>query len=288
MTFLNELFNVNFLIILGIIAIAVSFLIIYFENKLKEQNHKISSMLSLVSTIAEDLNGVKMNISNIAITNAGGAPFAQSIFNQQSLGNNENTLIEVSDDDDVDEDEHGNDSDDDSDNDSDDDQTKFHLDDDDDDEDESSSTDEKEEEHDDEDIKFLKLNIENDNIENNDILHDFDSENLDDLQDTDNENIQNEEIIEVNEDYTKEILDLKYDSDLDKSSHDITEDNVEFIPDGSKKISIDLGDESIVDTDDYKKMSVSKLRSIVVEKEIVDNSKASKLKKNELIKLLME
>ena len=55
-----------------------------------------------------------------------------------------------------------------------------------------------------------------------------------------------------------------------------------------KTISINLGEESEKNDDniDYKKLQLAKLRSIVVEKGLTNNSEASKLKKPELLKLL--
>ena len=55
MTSLADLLNPTFLVFLGILVLVVAFLILYFESKLREQNHKIASMLSLVSTLAEDM-----------------------------------------------------------------------------------------------------------------------------------------------------------------------------------------------------------------------------------------
>ena len=50
---------------------------IYFENRMREQNHKIASMLSLVSTLAEDMNNVKMGFNHLA---TGGSGFSGSGF----------------------------------------------------------------------------------------------------------------------------------------------------------------------------------------------------------------
>ncbi len=64
-----SLFNSTFLF-LGILVIVFSLLIIYFESKIREQNHKISSMLSLVSAITEELNINSFNFgtsSNILV-----------------------------------------------------------------------------------------------------------------------------------------------------------------------------------------------------------------------------
>ena len=79
MTSLADLLNPTFLVFLGILVLVVAFLILYFESKLREQNHKIASMLSLVSTLAEDMNGVKMGLNHLSIR--GGQGFEQPIVN---------------------------------------------------------------------------------------------------------------------------------------------------------------------------------------------------------------
>jgi cell division protein FtsL len=53
MASLADLFNPTFLMFLGILVLVVALLVVYFESKMRDQNHKIASMLSLVSTLAE-------------------------------------------------------------------------------------------------------------------------------------------------------------------------------------------------------------------------------------------
>ena len=60
---LIDIFNPSFLIFLGIMVLVVALLIVYFEGKMREQNHKISSMLSLVSAMAEEVNIIRSNFS---------------------------------------------------------------------------------------------------------------------------------------------------------------------------------------------------------------------------------
>ena len=112
MTSLADLLNPTFLVFLGILVLVVAFLILYFESKLREQNHKIASMLSLVSTLAEDMNGVKIGLNHLSIR--GGQGFEQPIVPiQENLGNlQKNNLIDVSDDDEEDEDDDEEDDDD--------------------------------------------------------------------------------------------------------------------------------------------------------------------------------
>lgn len=67
MASLTDLFNPTFLMFLGILVLVVALLVVYFETKFREQNHKISSMLSLVSSLAEEVNGSKMFIHQLTM-----------------------------------------------------------------------------------------------------------------------------------------------------------------------------------------------------------------------------
>ena len=122
MATLADLFSPTFLMFLGILVLVVALLVVYFESKLRDQNHKIASMLSLVSTLAEDMNGVKMGLNQLAEFNRtiGGNPpsnLTQPLETKTVPFNPENTLIEVSDGDyeDDDEDDEEDDEDDDED-----------------------------------------------------------------------------------------------------------------------------------------------------------------------------
>jgi len=55
MSYLTDLFNPYFLMFLGTLLLVVVSVVYYFESKTRDQNHKIASMLSLVSTLAEML-----------------------------------------------------------------------------------------------------------------------------------------------------------------------------------------------------------------------------------------
>ena len=65
---LTDLFNPSFLMFLGILVLVVALLVVYFESKMRDQNHKIASMLSLVSTLAEDMNIVKIGLNHVAMS----------------------------------------------------------------------------------------------------------------------------------------------------------------------------------------------------------------------------
>ena len=299
MTSLADLLNPTFLVFLGILVLVVAFLILYFESKLREQNHKIASMLSLVSTLAEDMNGVKIGLNHLSIR--GGQGFEQPIVPiQENLGNlQKNNLIDVSDDDEEDDDE--DDDDDDDDDEASESQGSNDVINDDLDsiekdldsvdldsiEDDLDSIEDDLDSENGENIKIVTLQVSNENIdETNEEIHnlDFDNEYSADLDD--------EFEPEVNNEYVEEVLDLKYNTEAktleenniaEKSSKEIIVPTLEL-----KSISINLEEEheqSHNDNIDYKKLQIAKLRSIAIERGLVSNTEASKLKKPELLKL---
>lgn len=307
MTSLADLLNPTFLVFLGILVLVVAFLILYFESKLREQNHKIASMLSLVSTLAEDMNGVKMGLNHLSIR--GGQGFEQPIVPiQENLGNlQKNNLIDVSDDDEEDEDDYDEDDEasesqgsndvinDDLDSIEKDldsvDLDSVDLDSVEEDfdsvEDDLDSIEDDLDSENGENIKIVTLQVSNEDInETNEEIHnlDFDNEYSADLDD--------EFEPEVNNEYVEEVLDLKYNTE----AKTLEENNIE--PKSSKEmivptlelksISINLEEEhqqSHNDNIDYKKLQIAKLRSIAIERGLVSNTEASKLKKPELLKL---
>ena len=265
---LTDLFNPTFLMFLGILVLVVALLVVYFETKFREQNHKISSMLSLVSSLAEELNGTKMVVQHLSMRTVAIPQNFQQQSNLEEKFVSNNKLISVSDDEDSDSDS-DSDSETNSDSDSDSSDSTEILDEDD---SENSVI-----EIGNNDIKVLKLNINNNNDdessssseENNLDFDDLDnldeldeSDNLDKLDDLDKENRTDIPIIETKEDDVQP---------FDNKTMDL------------KSININL-EETKNESMDYKKMSLPKLRSIVTEKGLTPD--ATKLKKNELFKLL--
>jgi hypothetical protein len=318
---LIDIFNPSFLIFLGIMVLVVALLVVYFESKMREQNHKISSMLSLVSAMAEEVNIIR---SNASISSVGGSMNTNKIpfeFNPQ-IDISENTednkslifsenkldLIAVSDDEDSASDS-GSDEDDDDDDDSDDD--------DDDDSVDSNFIELLQQQsiliHDEShDIKILKINIDNFDKDIAGIREDLNECNdINDLED----------VNDVFSDSDNEIEDIHLSSEqLNNNTHSLLENKVIIIDDVndlneidginendvngldddnnisiSQEIPSDLDLKSINISDleeiknnnesvDYKKLSLNKLRSVVLEKNLAVDS--SKLKKQELLKLL--
>lgn len=264
MASLADLFNPTFLMFLGILVLVVALLVVYFESKMREQNHKIASMLSLVSTLAEDMTGMKMGLNHLAIRTSQGLK-ETDLPVRENLGIYEsNKLIEVSDDEESDEEdleskEESEQS-----------------------EDEESEEEEEDEDEDEQEVKVIKLQVSNEDAEDNNSYEE--TNNLEfDTEDLEGDFELNDELPEIGDDYVEQVLDLKYEEKL-KDNGPLEES---IIPSASdfKTITINLGDESH-DAIDYKKLQLPKLRSIAIEKGLTTNIEASKLKKPELLKLL--
>jgi hypothetical protein len=107
----------------------------------------------------------------------------------------------------------------------------------------------------------------------------------------------------VADEYVEEVLDLDY-SHLDGEKAELEQPDDETLekapesqlnsPTHLKTISIDLGETTSIDLGesatydqiiDYKKLQINKLRSIAVEKGLVNSTDASKLKKQEILKM---
>jgi hypothetical protein len=268
MSTISDILNPTFLMCLGIILISIACLVIYFENKLREQNHKMSSMLGLVTSLTDEVNHTKKFLSRMA----------SNMTHNPNVGHTEEvikkTLIEVSDDDDDDEDDDDDDEDDD--------------DDDDDDEDDDDEDDDDEEENDDDDeeegnatplciydankTKILKIDINPPNAP-------YEEENLEELNlvsetesDSESDSIDSKLAEHPNTEFSKMNLDVDGGAQLID----------DIITTELKTIDVTNLDELV--TVDYKKMSVQKLKTLVGEKGLVAD--CSKMKKNDLVKLL--
>ena len=241
--------------------LVVALMVVYFESKMRDQNHKIASMLSLVSTLAEDMNGVKMGLNQLAVTRMGGSfpqNFEQPLEKSRVPFNQETKLIEVSDgeDDDDDDDDYDDDID-----------EEIDIDEDDDNESDEESN------HDVVKVFKIDMNSQNqyeDSLSGNNLELDDLDEELDELDD---------ELSEVQSLSSKS---SKLSNKLEETVYGETLQEPLNISD-LKTISINLEDPH-PDSLDYKKLSLPKLRSIVSEKGLATD--ASKLKKNELLKLL--
>jgi len=305
---LAELFNPTFFLFLGILVLVVALMVLYFESKMRDQNHKIASMLSLVSTLAEDMNIVKMGLNHVAMTQGGGShtqgetPLER---NNHKVVQKNTHLITVSDDED------------DSDDDAEDDEEESVSDDDSD--DESGSDEESVEDaepyenivfksksydynsdgiiynndfNDFNNVKILKLNIFNAD-EPHSKIEEIDENSLSDEID----NLGDENMDELEESSLSELPDDSDDSDdlaeIDSDNKNVADEepvlgntSLNLSSNDFKRISINLGEDVETEHIDYKKLQLPKLRSIAVEKGLTTNSEAAKLKKQDLLKML--
>jgi hypothetical protein len=246
---LVDIFNPSFFVFLGILVLVAALLVVYFESKMREQNHKMTSMLALITCVTDEMNAIKIHLNNQS--NIGGAPINPSSLETNDVHVIRTNLINVSDDSDSESD--NNDSESESDNS----------------DSESNSEDIEDikeiieigEEHN--DIKVLKLNI--NNIDENNL-----DGNIDDLCLEDNDDVSDDSLSVSSSD---DEIEQKNNDEIDISNLNLKSINISNLEEVKNS-----------DTIDYKKFTLSKLRSIVIEKELVVDS--SKPKKNELLKLL--
>jgi len=268
MSSLTPILSIPFLLSLGISLILIGFVGVFFYQKITEQNHKISSMVDLISTMAEEMNYIRSRVqSGGAVNTLPSNPVAQQVplINSQPVRD----LINVSDNEDE-SDSEDEESDDESDAD------------DDDESDDDSESDEEEEEN----VRVINISdsllhsieasgeVEEIPSENNDNEDTNDSEDDDDdLDEDDKSSVSSQEDVKV------EVVKL----------NEVMEEPQEFEPESLLDIDATLlksihmtfpTSENI----DYKKLSLNKLRQIVSDKNL--SSDSSKLKKPDLLKLL--
>ena len=272
---MTDLFNPTFFMFLGILILVVALVVVYFESKSREQNHKIASMLSLVSTLAEDMNGVKMGLHHLSVNRVGGnnlPRFPQQAqpsleeSNMQLFQNNDDNLIPVSDDESMDED------------------SDEEVSDDEDSDDDCDSCEDDDNKH--TNIKIITLNMNTQSADGDDF------EDIDDLEDLGGIDEDMEHLTDTNSESSrgsraspKNVLEM-LSTHAAENSADIEQldgSHITISATDLKTININL-DEIHADSVDYKKLPLPKLRSIVTDKGLADD--ASKLKKQELLKLL--
>ena len=270
MTSLTPILSIPFLLSLGISLILIGFVGVFFYQKITEQNHKISSMVDLISTMAEEMNYIRSRVqSSGAVNTVLSNPVAQQIplFNTQQVKSQD--LINVSDDEN-DYSDYEDDEDEESDEDSENSNEES---------DDSDSDDDEEEEN----VRVINiseslLHSTDENGEIEEILSENNENDMDDSED--NSELEDEKSSVSSEEEPKvEVVKL----------NEIMEEPHEFELDSPLDIDATLlksihmtfpTSENI----DYKKLSLNKLRQIVSDKNL--SSDSSKLKKPELLKLL--
>lgn len=268
---LSEICSSSFLFSVAIIIILVGGLFAYFNHRFSVQNHKISSMMGLVTTMAEEMQYFRSRISGKSAQDVHSDSNVDQIHViPQFLGGQAdlNNLIEVSDGEDEESEEE--DEEEESDNESDEESESEDQE-----SDNESESDSDEESESGDQVKNISIDL------GNEIDLNFDNEfiNVDESIDKSiDESI--EECVETKTiNLSEDISSFEISSKTLENIHDI---------DISIKLTDDYADlsSSAVDKDktDYKKMSINKLREVAVEKGLVVD--ASKLKKNDILKLL--
>ena len=285
---LSDIITTPFLICLGVSLLLIGLLGMYFTHKLGDQDHKISSMFGLVSSMAEEMNYMRSKFQTISFSTGqqGGTTSQQQQQQQNNVDSTSNNkLIDVSDGEDLD-----NDSDSDSEGDSDS-------------EDDSDSDGDADSDGEgDDNIQIAQFDILNDinsSIKVINISENFSinkplnlPSNIVDI-DTDNEDDNDNNSIQSLSDSSTSSVSIQNIEDLSTteiaSTSSIGIENL-MNADILKKINIsNLEESSHSKTDesiDYKKMTIANLRTLVVSKGLSTNAAAAKLKKEELIKML--
>ena len=249
----NDLLSSSFLFSIAIIIILIGGIFAYVSYRMSEQDHKITSMLGLISTMAEELQFFRSNLSKGSLEQSGLSDehshhHTHIILDPNNLVTEQSTLISVSDDDVSDDDVSDDDV-------SDDDVSDDDVSDDD---------------------------VSDDDVSDDDVSDDDDVlDNIVDLEEADLEEADLEDIQNIKSIHLEEPIDLHY-----IVEHELVHD----LDHSDELLATDLHAISMSDLEeidkkpDYKKMSLTKLKEVIVEKNIVTD--ASKLKKNDILKLL--
>ena len=236
----------TFLVTIGTIFLCLALLVVYFESKSREQNHKINSMLSLVSTLADELNNYKIGLNNLTMMVGGGRPMnPNKNYNDKSSGK----LIHVSDDEPLENDEE----------------------DDEDSEEEEAGDEDSDDEEDGEDDDGEDDDEDGEDSDDDKSINNIDEIEMIDLENTDEFNAQNK----TNNPFASKDEIKKVDLECLPS--------VEIVG-VSKKIHLSLEGNGMAETLDFKKLPVAKLRELASAKNV--SAEINKLKKSELIELL--
>jgi len=252
-------------------------------QRLNEQNHKLVSMLTLVSTMAEEINAMRFHFTNANVGGGSSSSFEQNQNVSPFSLRNSTDKIAVSDDEYEDDD---SDEDDNSDGDS----------------DSDSECDNDNDDRNDGNNEVNLVESVNDastiKIINVFGLEELDLHAVDESEESDNDDLDDQmsssEDEELNEAKIKMIM-TNVVSHLEEKTvvEESVEPNVEVVLDevvlsADFLKTIHIGEEKLedknIDPENYRKMNIQKLRQIVQEKELSIDTQ--KLKKPELLKLL--
>lgn len=275
---ISDLISTSFLFSIAIIIILIGGIFAYVSYRMSEQDHKLTSMLGLVSTLAEEIHSLKGRLNDSIVLNTNGEEDGEEgdvvsessrkeihIFDQNMLsGGTDINLISVSDNESDNESDSESESESESDSDSD-----------------SDSSNDSESLH--ELVSNVKiLNISHDNISHDNEFKEYLEEEDSFIPESFVQEFTEESLIAE----LAELTDLAEDlvENLDTKLIHLAEP-IEFVSDSMLDIS-ELKNIMISDKPDYKKMGLNKLREVVVERNILSAVEAGKLKKPELLKLI--
>jgi len=281
---ISDIFSTSFLFSIAIIIILIGGIFAYVSYRMGEQDHKLNSMLGLVSTMAEESQFFRSKLSMLQQKlSMQELPAVDKIqYVSQMMGGKTEELIDVSDEEEDDEEEDDEEEDDEEE----DDEEEDNEEDIDIDDSEGSEKDEDEDGEEevlnlkDEYIKKLNLTLTNDELNTKIPYEEIDvgdesneeSSNLAGFDST----LEETDIHLSQENHTSTSDELKHDEEFLK--------NVSITDFGEGTISLGEIEDIHTTKPDYKKMSLNKLREAVVSKGVIAD--ASKLKKNEILKLL--
>ena len=256
---LTDFLSTPFLIYLGITLFIIGTISMFFMQRLNDQNHKLVSMLGLVSTMAEEVNYLKHKSQSTPLEKINLQKFTET---HDEIKKN-SALIDVSD----------NESYSDSNNDTESEDTDIDSDDDSESDDSivSEYNNDLETHFSENDIELMPNDVKIINI-SEDLNFTFESVEVENIK-------ENEEKI-----YT---LDENKDDDDDiliDEMQTIATQNISNILNSIKTIKMDDSELKEDSAKEYKKMSLNELRALVLDKKLTHDS--SKLKKHELMKLL--
>jgi len=266
MNLLAIFFSNSLLFSIIILALVVGCIFAYLRYKIIDQDHKINSMFSLVSSLVEEVSFLRNQIRS---SGGGIMPTEMPPLNHGGIYTNiQSELIEVSDDESADEEE---------------------------DEDDDDDTDDNEEEEETDDARDDVVKLFNFNLGNKYSILEKEVINISNKQEDDEEGEEEEE--EEEDDADDDLNDSISDSEEQPNTKSIHLEEIIELPETEESTFEFSNGESSMDflktinlstlqeeNADYKKLTLQKLRTLVVEKGIV--SDASKLKKNEILKLL--
>jgi hypothetical protein len=263
----NDLLSSSFLFSIAIIIILIGGIFAYVSYRMSEQDHKISSMLGLISTMAGELQFFRSKLSKNQeeeYEQKVEQQHEQIILDQNNLITRtieHPVLISVSDDEEDAEDEDDEDDEDD--------------DDDEDDEDEDDDDDDDDDDEDDDKSEIEELNIDEEPFD----FVKSEQNNLEEIIELEQPILNFENITEnsnIKSIHLEEPIDLNFTNKHQEQSDELLISDL-------KTISMtDLEEPN--KKQEYKKMSINKLREVVVEKGVIAD--ASKLKKQDILKLL--